>query len=165
MSGVERASWYMPLDGMYHACPIGGMVDTAHLKCVALGVRVQVPHQARPIRPYMTSYRAFSSCANNPLGHVLKSRSWPSYVPYRVWCGELDTVIWCEHVTTCTLSCNLRMPCWNIAFPTVEPVDKPCVRMVLRGESLVIDNTFPKIEWNQAISTKNVGIPTFLGCG
>lgn len=96
---------------------------------------------------------------------VLKSHSRPSYVPYRVWCGELDTVIWCEHVTTCTLSCNLRMPCWNIAFPTVEPVDKPCVRMVLRGESLVIDNTFPKIEWNQAISTKNVGIPTFLGCG
>lgn len=96
---------------------------------------------------------------------VLKSHSRPSYVPYRVWCGELDTVIWCEHVTTCTLSCNLRMPCWNIAFPTVEPVDKPCVRMVLRGEFPVIDNTFPKIEWNQAISTKNVGIPTFLGCG
>lgn len=68
----------------------------------------------------------------------------------------------CHH---CTLSCNHTCKVQTIVGSMPEPVDKPCIQMVLRGESLVIDNTFPKIEWNQAISTKNVGIPTFLGCG
>lgn len=81
--------------------------------------------------------RGFVISCEQSLGYVPESRSWSSYVPYRVRCRDLDTVTWCEHVTTCTLSCNHACKVQTIVGSMPEPVDKPCIQMVLRGESLV----------------------------
>ena len=99
MGGVEWAVWYMPLNSMFHACLIVGMVDTAHLKCVAPWRAGSSPASGTSDKTLYDVVEGLSVLREQSSACVLKSHSRPSYVPYRVWCGDLDTVTWCEHVT------------------------------------------------------------------